>query len=104
VIKAKWEPGYKVFSQEIGLKFSKKMGIFPENWVFLQKKVFTFYARLLVQRSPQVSPGYIPGPPSNPPLIKWREAYWCYFSALGVFFVPPPENFPADTLKAEQSV
>jgi len=29
--------------------------------MFLQKKVFTFYAGLLMQRSLEVSPGYMPG-------------------------------------------
>jgi len=34
----------------------------------------------------------------NLPLIKWREAYWCYFSVL-VFLLPSlPGNFSADVL------
>jgi len=71
VIKVKWEPGYKVLSHEIGLKSSKKIGIFPEiGTVFLHKKVFTFYAGLLVQRSLEVIPVCMPSAPSNPPLIK----------------------------------
>jgi len=100
VIKTNWKPGYKVvFLQKIGLKFSKKIGIFPE-WVFLHNKIFTFYAGILVQRSLEVSPGCMPSAPSNPPLIKWREAYWCYFSVLVVFLCsPPPENFSTDNLR-----
>jgi len=37
----------------------------------------------------------------NPPLIKWREAYWCNFSVLVVSSTPPPENFSANTLGAQ---
>jgi len=45
VIKAKWGPRHKVFSQECGLKFSKKVYIFPEMGVSL-KKLFIFYGAL----------------------------------------------------------
>jgi len=69
VIKANWGHGYKVFSQEIGQKFSKKRGIF-RKWIFLHKKVFTFYAEFLVQRSFEVSPGCMPSALSNPALIR----------------------------------
>jgi len=34
VIKGKWGPEYKVFSYENGLKFSKKVSIFPKMGVF----------------------------------------------------------------------
>jgi len=61
-----------MFSHKNGLKFSKKVGIFPKM-VVSPKKVFTFYARLLMQRSLEVCFGCM----SIPPLIKRREAYWC---------------------------
>jgi len=59
VIKVKWGYGYKVFSHKNGLKLSKKMGIFPEMGVS-SKKVFAFYARLLMKCSLEVSPGCMP--------------------------------------------
>jgi len=40
-----------------------KIGVSP-------KKVFTFYAGLLMQRSLKVRPVYMPSAPPNPPLIK----------------------------------
>jgi len=73
------------------------MGIFP-------KKVFTFYAGLLGQHSLEVSPGCMSSASSNLSLIKWREAYWCYFSVL-VFLLPlSPEKFSANTRRAEHSI
>jgi len=57
VIKAKWEPGYKVFSHENGLKFSKNVGIFPEMRVSLSKSSSHFYVGLLMQRSLKLSLG-----------------------------------------------
>jgi len=56
------------------LKFSKKIGIF-QKWIFLHKKVFTFYVGLLVQCSLEVSPECVPCASSNPPLIIRRETY-----------------------------
>jgi len=104
MIKAKWGPGYKVFSHKIRLKFFKKIGIF-RKWAFLHKKVSTFFAGLLVQRSLEVSPGWMANVPSNLPLIKQREAYWCHFSVLVFLLLPfSSENFPADTVRAEHNV
>jgi len=93
VIKAKWGLATKFFSQELELKFSKKIGIFFRKWVFLHKKVFTFCARLLLVQRSLEGPGCMPSAPFNPPLIKWKGAYWCYFSIV-VFLLPPfPPNF-----------
>jgi len=48
------------------------------------------YAEFLMQRSLELCLGCMPcSAPSNPPLIKWREAYWGFFSVL-VFLLPPP--------------
>jgi len=47
---------HKVFSRENGLKFSEKVGIFLEMDVS-PKKVFNFYAGILMQRSLEMSPG-----------------------------------------------
>jgi len=56
-----------IWVHENGLKFSKKVGIFPK---MLLQKGLHFYARLLMQRSFQVSPGCMPSAPPSPPLIK----------------------------------
>jgi len=64
-----------------------KGGRFPVNGCF-SKTVFTFYAGLLMQRSLEMRPGYMPSASPNLPLIKLRESYWCYFSTL-VFLLPP---------------
>jgi len=85
VIKTKWGAGYK-FSHKNGLKFSKKVGIFPEMGVSL-KKVFTFCAGLLMQRFLEVSPGFIFSASPNSPLIKWR-ALISGFLGLGHFIGP----------------
>jgi len=97
---AKWEHGYKFFSHKIGLKFSKKIGIFPEMAVSVKKGLHflrgaldaafpwgEFYSlRCMSSASP------------NPSLIKWREAYWCHFSVL-VFLLPPSSgNFSINAL------
>jgi len=79
-----------IFSHESGLKFSSAVGIFPKMNVS-PKKVFTFYSRLSDTALLKVSPGCMPIVPPKPPLIKWREAYWCNFSILA--FPLPPENF-----------
>jgi len=56
MIKDKWRPENKVFLYENGLKFTKSEKIFPKMGVS-PKKVFTFYAGLLIlmQRSLEVS-------------------------------------------------
>jgi len=55
-------------------------------------------SELLIQRLLEVSPGYMPFAPSNQTLIKWREAYWCYFSVLDFSLPPLPGKFSADAL------
>jgi len=42
----------------------------------------------------------MPSVSSNPPLIKTREAYWCYFSV--VVFPLPPKNFLPTPLGAQR--
>jgi len=37
---------------------------------------------LLMQHSLEVGLESMPIAPPNPALIKWKEAYWCYFSAF----------------------
>jgi len=68
-----------------------KRNVFFRKWVFIQKKIFTFYAELLAQCFLEVIPGCMPSALSYPPLI-WKEAYWCYFSVL-VFLLPSPRKF-----------
>jgi len=63
------------------------MGVSP-------KKVFSFSVRGILDVA---CPGCIPSAPSNQPLIKWREVYWCYFSVLA-FLLLPPTIFSPDTL------
>jgi len=46
-----------------------------------------------MQRSLEVSLGCMLSASLNLPLIKLREAYWCYFSVF-VFFFPPPPPLP----------
>jgi len=79
------------FSHENVLKFSEKVGIFPKIHVF-QKKIFTFYAGLLMHRLIELSPWCMPSAPRNPPLIKKGRL-------IGVISSPPFLNFfSADTL------
>jgi len=59
VTEVKFGPEYKVFSHENGLKFSKKLCIFPKMNVS-SKKVFTFYVELLMQRILEVNHGFCP--------------------------------------------
>jgi len=40
-----------------------------------------------------MNPERMPGALPNAPLMKWREAYWCYRVSIG-----PPGNIPADAL------
>jgi len=72
-IKAKWGLGTNFFLHENGLKFSRKVGIFPKM-VVSPKKVFTFFTRLLMQRFFEWALHTCPSAPSNLLLIKWREA------------------------------
>jgi len=46
------------------------------------KMIFAFYSEPLIPRLLKVRPGCMPCAPPNLPLIKWREAYWCFFSIL----------------------
>jgi len=34
------------------------------------------------------SPGYVSSASSNPPLIKDKESYWCYFSSWFFYWSP----------------
>jgi len=57
-------------------RFAKTSQLSPTNVV----------AGLLLQRSLEVSPGCMPSATPNPLPIKWRKAYWCYFSKLVFLF------------------
>jgi len=44
----------------------------------------------------------MPSAPHNSPLIKWREAFWYYFSVL--VFIATPANFSANALGYQHHV
>jgi len=98
MIKTKWG-WYKIFRTKLGWNFLKSYAFF-RKWVFLHKKVFTFYVGLLLQCSLEVTPGCMPSASFNPLLIKRREAYWCYFSVL--VFPLPLKNFLPTPLGAQR--
>jgi len=87
VTKAKWEPGYKPFVHENGLKFSKKVDIFSKIDVSSKKDLH--FLRGAFDAAPWSEPWmHMPSVPPNTPLVKWREAYCSIFrswSSLEIF-------------------
>jgi len=102
VIKAKWRSGFTVFSPKNGQNLRKNVGIFPKNRCFSKKKCLHFFAKLLMQRFLEVGPRCMTSALPNPPTIKRREAYWCYFSVF-VFLLSIPflENFLPTPFEAD---
>jgi len=83
------------FARVIGLNFSRKTGILPEMGIS-SKKDLHFLRRVLSAAFPWGESWVHAQCASNPPLVKWMEAYWCYFSVLVFPFVPlsplPPKS------------
>jgi len=62
-----WNLSAKVCRTKMAWNFLKRL-------IFFRKLVLTFCARLLMQRSLEMSPGCMPSAcPPNPPLIEWRK-------------------------------
>jgi len=94
------EKAYKVFHTKLTRNSLLKGRHFSE-WAFLKKNVFTFLrgAEFLLE----VSPGRMPIASLNPPLIKQREAYWC-FSRSWFFLAPSADALVKGFAKLSSSL
>jgi len=71
---------YKAFSHERGLKFFKKIGIFPEMSVSFKRGLY-FLRGALDAAFPWVSSERMPIASSSLTLIEWRELFGAIYRA-----------------------